>query len=191
VFDQRRPTRNGECGTWPQSHIDLSRCWAARSRLQHRRRRVWICAHSTYPVAAPLPATRAHQLPVSTLAPYPLLQGLGPLIDLVPANPCSPASLGLWWLPAALLTGFRANRPDQPIRSTLERPVPGACPINATSVLNGTDNYRLQCYVQPEKNCALWNGVMAPSPPHVALMKIIRDQTTPRKLHPGRGRLDG
>jgi hypothetical protein len=26
---------------------------------------------------------------------------------------------------------------------------------------------------------------MAPSPPHVALMKIIRDQTTPRKLHPG------
>ncbi|SPE17634.1 hypothetical protein SBA5_1080013 [Candidatus Sulfotelmatomonas gaucii] len=61
------------------------------------------CAHSTCPVAAPLPATRAHQLPVSTLATHPLIQGLDPLVDLVPAN--------------------LAARPDgaPPLRSTLER----------------------------------------------------------------------
>jgi hypothetical protein len=69
----------------------------------------------------------------------------------------------------------------RPIRSTIERPVLIACPIDAMSVLNGTDHYRLQCYLGPEKNCALWNGMMAPSPPHAALMKIIRDQTTLRK----------
>jgi hypothetical protein len=36
------------------------------------------------------------------------------------------------------------------------------------------------------KNCALWNEMMAPSPPpHAALMQIIRDQTTPRKRRLG------
>ena len=34
--------------------------------------------------------------------------GLGPLIDLVPAN-LAASSFGLWSLPAALLTGFRAT----------------------------------------------------------------------------------
>src|ERR1039458_3907058 len=42
VFDQSRPSKRGECSPWPQSPIDLNRCQAASSRLQHRRRRVWI-----------------------------------------------------------------------------------------------------------------------------------------------------
>jgi hypothetical protein len=31
------------------------------------------------------------------------------------------------------------------------------------------------------QSCVLWNGAMVPSPPHEALMKIIRDQTTPQE----------
>jgi len=42
VFDQSRPSKRGECITWPQSPIDLGRSQAARSRLPHRRRRGWI-----------------------------------------------------------------------------------------------------------------------------------------------------
>jgi hypothetical protein len=125
-FDQRRPTRNGECGMWPQSHIDLSRCQAASSRLQHRRRRVWICAHSTCPVAAPLPATRAHQMPISTLAPHPLLQGLGPLIDLVPVNlAAKPAfASGDSRRASQRVQGQLATRPfDQPLRGRFSLPV--------------------------------------------------------------------
>jgi hypothetical protein len=71
-----------------------------------------------------------------------------------------------------------ATRPfDQPLREAGSR----ACPIYATSVLNGTDNYRLRCYLWLEKNCALWNVMIARRRPHAALMKMIRDQTTPRK----------
>src|ERR1019366_2159098 len=67
---------------------------------------------------------------------------------------------------------------DPPIRSTLERPVLVACPIDAMGVLNGTDHYRLQCYLWPEKNCVLWNGMMAPSPP-----PRNADEDSPRPDH--------
>ena len=66
----------------------------------------------------------------------------------------------------------------RPIRSTIERPVLIACPIDAMSVLNGTDHYRLQCYLWPEKNCVLWNGMMAPSPP-----RRSADEDYPRPDH--------
>jgi hypothetical protein len=64
--------------------------------------------------------------------------------------------------PARSALRVARQTPARPIRSTLQRPVPLACPINALSVLNGTDNYRLRCYRWPGNNCALWNGMMAP-----------------------------
>ena len=125
-FDQRRPTRNGECGTWPQSHIDLSRCQAARSRLQHRRRRVWICAHSTCPVAASLSATRARQSPASTLALHPLLQWSWPAHR---SRSGKSRSQQLWPLVTAgcashRVQGHRPTSPfDQPLRGRFSLPV--------------------------------------------------------------------
>jgi hypothetical protein len=101
---------------------------------------------------------------------FPLLRcthcfsGLGPLIDLVPVNLAAKPALASGDCRPRFSEGSGPDG-DPPIRSTLERPVVVAGPIDATSVLNGTDDYLLQCYFSPKENWALWNEMMAPSPP--------------------------
>jgi hypothetical protein len=95
------------------------------------------------PPLCPPPGHTSCRLPL--LRRTQCFSGLGPLIDLVPVNLAAKPALASGDCRPRFSEGSGPDG-DPPIRSTLERPVLVACPIDATGVLNKTDNYRLQCY---------------------------------------------